>query len=158
MSTSRDLLPTKYEVLRLRNGIEICGMTRDTGAKILITLPMICKLAALHPKETLATFYPYAPLSSDYIIELPHDYIVHRNALHEQYIPFYDEASSQWLNMLEDKTIPLVTHSEYRKVKDYMDGVLDDLVTEMRSYREDDDDHFEEFERAVLPTDKKKIH
>lgn len=159
MATPKDLIPQKYEVLRLRNGVEICGMTREQGTKLVITLPMICRLSALHPKETLATFYPYAPLSSDYNIELPIDYIVHRNEMNKQYIPFYDSASSQWMDMLENESIPLVTQSEFDKAKRYMDNILDDVITEMKSYREDDEyDYLDDFENAAIPLDKKKIH
>jgi hypothetical protein len=164
MATPRDLLPTKYEVLRLRNGIEICGMTRDTGAKIVITLPMICRLSAPSRKETLATFYPYAPLTSDYNIEFPYDYIVHRNNMNTQYIPFYDEASSQWMSMIENNSIPLIDPKEFTKAKDYMDDVLQTVIDDMRKNRlEDEDhlyyeDHYEEFERLKTPKDKKKIH
>ena len=164
MATTIDLLPTKYEVLRLRNGVEICGMTRDTGTKIVITLPMICKLTAPSTRQTLATFYPYAPLTSDHNIEFPLDYIVHRNIMNTQYIPFYDEASSQWMSMIENDSIPLIDPKEFTKAKDYMDDVLQTVIDDMRKHRfeyEEYDlyeDHYEEFERSKTPKDKKKIH
>lgn len=158
MATPKDLLPTRYEVLRLRNGMEICGMTRDTGAKVIITLPMICKLTATQPKETLAVFYPYAPLTDDHNIELPHDYIVHRNNMNRQYIPFYDEASAQWMDMLENQSIPVISPREYETAKNYMDDVLQKVIDDMRGYREDIDNDLESFENAKTPTDKKKIH
>ena len=159
MATPKDLLPKKYEVLRLRNGMEICGMTRDTGAKIVITLPMVCRLTANSPKETLATFYPYAPMTSDYNIELPHDYIVHRNTLNTQYIPFYDEASSQWMDMIEQESIPLMSQRDLDETREYMDNVLGKVIKDMRSLRElEEYDPYGDFEDAVLPIDKKKIH
>ena len=41
MTTPKDIIPTKYEVVKLKTGTEIVGMTRDLGDKVEITLPMI---------------------------------------------------------------------------------------------------------------------
>ena len=61
--------------------------------------------------------------------------------------------------MLENESIPLVTQSEFDKAKRYMDNILDDVITEMKSYREDDEyDYLDDFENAAIPLDKKKIH
>ena len=40
MTRPKDIVPTQYEVLKLLNGTEVVGMTRDTGNGIEITLPM----------------------------------------------------------------------------------------------------------------------
>ena len=63
MTTPKDIIPQQYEVMKLLNGTEVVGMTRNTSQGIEITLPMICKLELVTPdgKQTLATFYPYAP-------------------------------------------------------------------------------------------------
>ena len=109
MTSPKDIIPTQYEVLKLLNGTEVVGMTRDTGNGIEITLPMICKLELIAPagNTTLATFYPYAPLSADANVIIPFDIIAHRNTMNEQFVPYYDEASSRWFDMVENKTIPL---------------------------------------------------
>ena len=155
MASPSDLLPQKYEVLKLRNGLEIVGMTRDTSKGIEITLPMVCKLnAGQTPVETLATFYPYAPLTSDTTVLVPIDHILHRNVMNEQYIPFYDEASSQWLDMLENNSIPLINVTTKRR---YMDKILQNLINEV-SDEYDYEDFDLEFEEAILPKDKTKLH
>ena len=41
MASPTDLVPERYEVIKLKNGSEVVGMTRDLGDKIEITLPMI---------------------------------------------------------------------------------------------------------------------
>ena len=89
MATPADLSPKQYEVLKLRNGLEVVGMTRDTSQGIEITLPMVCRLSSgPTPVETLATFYPYAPLTSDtkplhkYFLDNSYcDYILENNDL-----------------------------------------------------------------------------
>ena len=175
MTRPKDIIPTQYEVLKLLNGTEVGGMTRDTGNGIEITLPMICKLEVVAPagNTTLATFYPYAPLSADATVLLPLDIIAHRNNMNEQFVPFYDEASSRWFDMVENKSIPL-TGDKKQVRRAYLDRVVRDLmeatggpITEqeqrMLERIEEEEWSFEDevladFESALAPTDKKKIH
>ena len=175
MTSPKDIIPQKYEVLKLRSGSEVVGMTRDTATGVEITLPMICRLEVVNPEgsHTLATFYPYAPLSSDPMVTLPNDMIAHRSSLNEQFVPFYDEASARWFDMVENKTIPLTgDRKEIRRA--YLDRIVQDLMnatggpmTEqeermLRRLEEEEWDELDEtladFESALPPTDKKKIH
>ena len=96
MTSPQDLTNRKYEVVKLKTGSEIVGMVRDTNNGVEITLPMICQLTVQDKLNTLATFYPYAPLSEDPIIMLPVDQVLYRSVMNQQFIPFYDEASSRW--------------------------------------------------------------
>ena len=174
MATPADLSPKQYEVLKLRNGLEVVGMTRDTAQGIEITLPMVCRLSSgPTPVETLATFYPYAPLSADATVLLPLDIIAHRNNMNEQFVPYYDEASSRWFDMVENKSIPL-TGDKKQVRKAYLDRVVRDLmeatggpITEqeqrmLERFEEEEwsmeDEVLADFESALAPTDKKKIH
>jgi|AACY02.14.fsa_nt_gi hypothetical protein len=140
MTSPKDLVPNKYEVLKLKTGTEICGMTRDTPKGTEVILPMVCQLNAITKKETLATFYPYAPLSKDPAITIQSEQILHRSNMNEQFIPFYDEASSQWQTMVEEGRIPLTTKSNIRglveqtledmmlnSAEDYSDVTQDDI-------------------------------
>ena len=175
MTSPKDIIPQKYEVLKLRSGSEVVGMTRDTATGVEITLPMICRLEVVNPEgsHTLATFYPYAPLSSDPMVTLPNDMIAHRSSLNEQFVPFYDEASARWFDMVENKSIPLTgNRKEIRRA--YLDRIVQDLMNatggpiseqEERMLQrmeeeewEEYDASFDEFEHALPPTDKKKIH
>ena len=55
MTTPKDIIPTKYEVVKLKTGIENSkSMTRDLGDKVEITLPMICQLS-LDSQSTVRT-------------------------------------------------------------------------------------------------------
>jgi hypothetical protein len=161
MATPSDLLTQNYEVVKLKTGSEIVGMVRETSEGIDVTLPMICHLSVQQPiNQTLATFYPYAPLSEDPIIKIPFDQVLHRSNMNSQFIPFYDEASAKWLKMVEDKNIPLT--NDIHASKDYMRKAVDQILKNVRD--EDLYDEFyeealeDEFENAVPPTDKKKIH
>lgn len=175
MTSPKDIIPQKYEVLKLRSGSEVVGMTRDTATGVEITLPMICRLETINPEgsHTLATFYPYAPLSSDPMVTLPNDMIAHRSSLNEQFVPFYDEASARWFDMVENKTIPLTgDRKEIRRA--YLDRIVQDLMNAtggpisereermLQRMEEEEWDEFDEqmadFEHALPPSDKKKIH
>tara|TARA_B100000902_G_scaffold51531_1_gene58256 strand:+ start:870 stop:1388 length:519 start_codon:yes stop_codon:yes gene_type:complete len=172
MTSPKDIIPTQYEVLKLRSGSEVVGMTRDTGEGIEITLPMICRLEVINPEgtHTLATFFPYAPMSADTMVKIPNDMIAHRNTLQEQFIPYYDEASSRWFDMVENKTIPL-TGDKKEIRKQYLDRIVNGLMEatggpiteqEERMLRRMEEEEWEEidddFLTALPPTDKKKIH
>jgi hypothetical protein len=162
MATPKDLLKQKYEVVKLKTGSEIVGMVRETTEGISVTLPMICHLSVQQPiNSTLATFYPYAPLSEDPIIMIPFTEVLHRSSMNKQFIPFYDEASARWLEMVEQGTIPL-TNDLKGASKEYMKAAVDSIL---KNVKEEDlfDDYFEElaeseFESAVPPKDPKKIH
>ncbi len=164
MTTPKELIPQRYEVIKLKSGTEVVGMTRDCGDVLEITLPMICQLSLVPgTPRTNAVFYPYAPLSADEVVSIPKFEIVHRNIMNEQFVPYYDDASSRWFEMIENKSIPLAT-VEDKKVAEVMrrsldrilgrtpdDDLIEDVLDELDYERE-------EFELAEVPKDKKKIH
>lgn len=146
MTSPKNLVPNKYEVLKLKTGTEICGMTRETGNGIEVILPMICQLSAITRKQTLATFYPYAPLSKDPAISIPIEQILHRSNMNEQFIPFYDEASSQWQTMVEEGKIPLTNKSNIRGL---VEQTLEDMMSQVK-----EEEYYEEEEDFTIPPDK----
>lgn len=164
MTTPKDLVPERYEVIKLKSGTEVVGMTRDCGDHVEITLPMICQLSLIPgTPRTNATFYPYAPLSADEMVKIPNYEIVHRNIMNEQFVPYYDDASSRWFEMIENKSIPLAS-AEDRKVSEIMRRSLDRILTRapndefIEEALEEMDLELEEFETSIAPTDKKKLH
>ena len=169
MTRPNDLIPQQYEVLKLRSGSEVVGMTRDTHAGVEITLPMICRLETINPEgsHTLATFYPYAPLSAEPTVTLPLDIIAHRSRLNNQFIPFYDEASARWFEMVDNGTIPLTNNrGDIRKA--YMNKIMNEIMSHKQLTEEEEAfldeleeeqwDAIDDFESARPPSDKKKIH
>ena len=106
-------------------------------------------------------------------VTIPNDMVAHRNRLHEQFIPYYDEASSRWFDMVDNKKIPLTgNRKEVRRA--YLDRIVQDLMNAtggpmseqeermLRRMEEEEWDELDEtladFESALPPTDKKKIH
>ena len=175
MTSPKDIIPNQYEVLKLRSGSEVVGMTRDTHDAVEITLPMISKLEVINPEatHTPAPLIPHAPRSADTTVRMPTDMIAHRNTLQEQFIPYDDQASARWFEMVENKAITLTgDRKEIRK--QYLDRIVNGLmeatggpITEqaermLRRIEEEEWDEWDEtladFETAVAPKDKKKIH
>jgi hypothetical protein len=162
MTRPQDLTPRQYEVVKLRTGTELVGMVRETPRGLQVTLPMICQLSITGGNSTLATFYPYAPLSSDPVLLIAPNDVMHRSVMNEQFIPFYDEASSKWLNMVETGTIPLTNdlHSHSRKLaKGFVDDALQQVIDATGGDITDEElDMLEEFEAFQESKEKKVIH
>lgn len=154
----------KYEVLKLKTGQELCGMVTYTSVSIEITLPMICQLTRVTQTNTLATFIPYAPLSHDPILSIGLESIMHTSPMNEQFIPFYDEASSRWLRMVEEGNIPLTNKTpsprEFIKgrIEEMMDNVSDEEFDEweMNEGLDEEERILEDF-MSIAPLDGKKI-
>lgn len=153
MARPMDLTPKKYEVIKTRTGAEIMGMTRDTGKGLEITLPMICHLTAMPGSaSSQCVFYPYAPLSADETVLFPYDHIAHRSSVNEQFIPLYDNASSNWFKMIENKAIPLKEKNE-----DFEDKVRDAMARILRTENEYLEEELELLENEE-DISKKTIH
>ena len=151
--------PNKYEVIKLITGESVVGITTgETDDKVDVIVPMICQLnivqSTKESKETMATFIPYQPLSSDSIISFPHDTIIQRSHVNEQFIEIYDSAASQWVQMCEEKTIPLITAEQRKKI---FNKFIEDKIHVLRKEigLSDFDDDYEDDD---LPSDKDIIH
>jgi len=157
----------KYEIIRLKNGDEIVGMVNEVGDTLEITLPMTCHLSKVSNTETLATFIPYSPLSSDSMLFINIDNVLHVSEMNAQFIPFYDEASARWLTMVEEGNIPL-SNKITIDPKEYLHKALDSILDGSENNYEIDEEDIRLFEEAVrddefmgsfdTPIDPKKIH
>lgn len=171
MATAKDLIPQKYEVLKTRTGAEIVGMTRDIGNNVEVTLPMICQLSVIpNTNRTHVVFYPYSPLSRDERIVMPRDHIVHRSRVNQQFIPLYDGASSKWLKMIDEESIPLgepgarvpIDQNIDQRIRDAMERLAEQYDLDFEEHDEEwgfsKDEEYDDFYDAEPPTDPKKIH
>lgn len=171
MDNDTTIGPNTYEVIKLRTGLDVVGMVREEQEGLQVTLPMICQLQLQNTGDTLSTFIPYAPLSADPTLFIPFNHIVHRNNLNAQFIGYYDSASSNWLEMVENGTIPIKSAQEHNAtIKEYvsqaMRQVIDDTggpITddELRKLEILEDEEFdieEVYEQHLLGSGKKILH
>jgi hypothetical protein len=154
----------KYEIIRLKNGDEIVGMVNEVEDTLEITLPMTCHLSKVSSTKTLATFIPYSPLTSDSMLFIDMDNVLHVSEMNAQFIPFYDEASARWLTMVEEGNIPL-SNKVVIDPKEYLHKALDSILDGSENTYEEDIRMFEEaikedeFTNSFdTPIDPKKIH
>ena len=122
-------------------------MVREEQEGLQVTLPMICQLTKnMGNNETQATFIPYAPLSSDPIVRIEIDSIMHRNPLNIQFVPFYDEAAGRWLGMVEGGNIPLTNTVSNVPIdpREYLNKVMTSLSDENYDEFEEDFELFDE--------------
>ena len=171
MDNNVTLAPNRYEVIKLRTGLDIVGMVRETKDGLQITLPMICQLSLQATGDTLSTFIPYAPLSADPTLFIPFNHIVHRNNLNEQFVSYYDSASARWLEMVENGTIPVRSGKEYQEdMKAYVDRAMQSIIDatggpitpeELRRLEILEDEDFDletEYEQHLVTKGKKILH
>jgi hypothetical protein len=75
--------------------------------------------------------------------------------LNEQFIPFYDEASSRWLTMVESETIPLTNKMPTREmVSRTVGAMLENMTDEELDAFEDE----ELMDDLTPPMDKALLH
>ena len=152
---------TKYQYLRLYDGKELFAMVKEVDNLLELHFPMniMCKPAmsggvTIH----LGPFIPFT--TDDTVIINPQDVVV-RTSITEQFVGFYDEACTAWLDMRENDTIEIKTSKEdYRQqqkelaslVKENLSKVVREEIWE--SYPEDE----EYYELENLPGKDDIIH
>ena len=132
---------------------------------------MICQLTLTPTNDTLSTFIPYAPLSAEPTLFIGNADIIHRNKLNEQFVSYYDSASSRWLEMVENGTIPVKSNKEYQKsIHDYIDQAMKSIMDatggpitpeELRKIEILEDEDFDleqEYEQHLVTKGKKILH
>ena len=141
MTEDHIMQPEKYEVIRLNTNVEFICMSIDKGDHVIAILPMICNLYPTDESTTRVSFQPYCALTDDINIVIKKEHILHRNELHNQYINFYDNASSKWMEMIEENAIPLEGGLHYEDEEEWDDVFtqnLDDYIDENEEYETGD--------------------
>ena len=159
MVSPKDLIktPEKYQVVKLKNGLEIVGMTVDKGDSISVTLPMHCSLlpSKYQQGHTVCQFYPYIPMTDEPVVSIEKETIMATVSLAKQYIPMYDQACVRWSNWVETETIPVIDREpvDSRSIHDRVSS----LMEEMQASGESDDILDEEFDDFDVEDVSKKI-
>tara|TARA_R100001443_G_scaffold45753_2_gene58763 strand:+ start:2424 stop:2894 length:471 start_codon:yes stop_codon:yes gene_type:complete len=103
---------TKYQYLRLYDGKELFAMVKEVDNLLELHFPMniMCKPAmsggvTIH----LGPFIPFT--TDDTVIINPQDVVV-RTSITDQFVGFYDEACTAWLDMRENDTIEIKSTKE----------------------------------------------
>ena len=149
---------TKYQYLRLYDGKELFAMVKEVDSLLELHFPMniMCKPAmsggvTIH----LGPFIPFT--TDDTVIINPQDVVV-RTSITEQFVGFYDEACTAWLDMRENDTIEIKsTKQDFQEQQKQ----LASLVRERLSKTDLWDEYSEEeelFDYENLPEPNETIH
>ncbi len=149
---------TKYQYLRLYDGKELFAMVKEVDNLLELHFPMniMCKPAmsggvTIH----LGPFIPFT--TDDTVIINPQDVVV-RTSITEQFVGFYDEACTAWLDMRENDTIEIKsTKQDFQEQQKQ----LASLVRERLSKTDLWDEYSEEeelFDYENLPEPNETIH
>ena len=153
---------TKYQYLRLNNGHEIFAMVRELDNQLEIHFPMniMCK-PAMSGGVTIH-LGPFVPFTTDDKMVINNSDVIVRTSMTDQFIEFYDEACTTWLDMREKDTIEIKSVKEdmqqqRKQITKMIEERLGSLTKE--EMWEDYYDEEEEFlEKELLPGPKETIH
>tara|TARA_R110001592_G_scaffold88047_1_gene259485 strand:- start:479 stop:949 length:471 start_codon:yes stop_codon:yes gene_type:complete len=107
---------TKYQYIRFNDGKEIFAMVSEVDNKLMLHLPM-----SIHTKSNLQGngvvmhLGPMIPFTLDNTIEIDTKDITTRTSITDQYISFYDQACTTWLDMRDNNKIEIKTQDEVNR-------------------------------------------
>tara|TARA_Y100000361_G_scaffold144743_1_gene153095 strand:- start:927 stop:1394 length:468 start_codon:yes stop_codon:yes gene_type:complete len=148
---------TKYQYLRLYDGKEIFAMVKDMGNELELHFPMniMCK-PAMSGGVTIH-LGPFIPFTTDDTVTIDINDVVVRTSITDQFIGFYDEACTAWLDMRENDTIEIKsTKQDFQEQQKQLTSLIEDRMKRMswEDYPEEED----LFEYENIPGPKETIH
>ena len=152
---------TKYEYIRFKDGNEVFAMVSesDVSSKLLLHLPMNihCKPSGVGPGIVMH-LGPMIPFTLDDTISVETDTIQARSSISEQYIDFYDEACTTWLDVRENDKIEVRSQiQEDNHKKGIIKRLIEDkMERDFENIFEDYDEYEDEY--LDFPTKKDIIH
>jgi len=157
---------TKYQYLRLNDGKELFAMVREIDNKLELHFPMniMCKPAV--SGGVTIHLGPFVPFTTDDSMIINSCDVVVRTSITDQFVEFYDEACTAWLDMRENNNIEIKTtqqdfHEQQKQlsamIKDKLQNISkQDMWDEYNEYLEEEE--LELLERHQLPGPKETIH
>ena len=149
---------TKYQYLRLYDGKELFAMVKEVDNLLELHFPMniMCKPAmsggvTIH----LGPFIPFT--TDDTVIINPQDVVV-RTSITDQFVGFYDEACTAWLDMRENDTIEIKsTKQDFQQQQKQLASLIKERLSKTGLW----DEYPEEedlFDYENLPEPNETIH
>tara|TARA_B100000073_G_scaffold87611_1_gene68379 strand:+ start:752 stop:1228 length:477 start_codon:yes stop_codon:yes gene_type:complete len=152
---------TKYQYIRFKDGKEIFAMVSESefDNKLQLHLPMnILTKASELGSGIVMHLGPMIPFTLDDTVVVELDTIQARSSISDQYISFYDEACTAWLDLRESDQLEVRSTSE--EIKKRQETVKQLIEDRLQREFENIFDEYEEFEdeRFTLPNKKDTIH
>ena len=115
---------TKYEFVKFKDGKEVFAMVREifTSGKLELHFPMNIQLAPASSGGVLVHLGPYIPFTSENSITVDTNSVLFRTSISKQFISYYDEACTAWLNIRDNDKMDI--KSGRQDFEEHMEGLL----------------------------------
>lgn len=150
---------TKYQYIRFKDGKEIFAMVSEIDNKLQLHLPMniMCKASGLGTGIVMH-LGPMIPFTMDDTVIVELKDITVRTSISDQYISFYDEACTTWLDVRENDKIDVRTPvQEFKEKKETIKQLIAERLERDFTNIFDDYDEYED-EYMNLPGPDETIH
>lgn len=152
---------TKYQYIRLNDGKEIFAMVSEIGDEVEMYLPMslMCKTSTTGPGVTIH-LGPMIPFTNDEFVTINTRDISFRTSITTQFIKFYDEAVTNWIDLRASGEMSIRTaKQESEEQTDIVRNLINERLRNTLDW-EDYDNEFEDdfLEDTELPSKKDIIH
>ncbi len=137
---------TKYQFIRFKDGKELFAMARDLGDTVELHFPMNIQLQPAVTGGVLVHLGPHIPFTTDDYVTVDSDSILYRTSISEQFIDFYDEACTAWLDVRDNNKVEIKTSKQVFKEQQDQIGEFVKRKFEQADFREELDQMIEEFE------------
>ena len=151
---------TKYQYIRFKDGKEIFAMVSEIDNKLQLHLPMniMCKASGLGTGIVMH-LGPMIPFTMDDTVTVELKDITVRTSISDQYISFYDEACTTWLDVRENDKIDVRTPvQEFKEKKESIKQLIAErLERDFTNIFEEYDEYEDDYEN-LLPDPNETIH
>ena len=125
---------TEYQIIRFHDGKELFAMVRENANNLELHFPMNVNLGPSPTGGVLIHLGPAVPFTTEDSITVSTGDIVYRANIDKQFIEFYDDAVTTWLNMRENNDVEFKStrqvYEEHKKILGKMlrgSGNIDDI-------------------------------
>jgi len=151
---------TKYQYIRFKDGKEIFAMVSEIDNKLQLHLPMniMCKASGLGTGIVMH-LGPMIPFTMDDTVTVELKDITVRTSISDQYISFYDEACTTWLDVRENDKIDVRSPvQEFKEKKESIKQLIAErLERDFTNIFEEYDEYEDDYEN-LLPDPNETIH
>ena len=137
---------TKYEFVKFKDGKEVFAMVREifTSDKLELHFPMNIQLAPASSGGVLIHLGPYIPFTSENSITVDINSVLFRTSISKQFINYYDEACTAWLNIRDNNKMDIKSgRQDFEEQREVMEGLI------KRKFEEGDIDFRDELDHMM---------
>lgn len=156
---------TKYEFVKFKDGKEVFAMVREISSsygndKLELHFPMNIQLAPAATGGVLVHLGPYIPFTKENSIIVETNSVLFRTSISKQFINYYDEACTAWLNIRDNDKMDIKSgRQDFEEQREVMEGLIKRRFEEGDiDFRAELDDMMDEIEQEQDSSSDDQIH